>query len=846
MATPKKTQEQIRADVNASKQIFVPEPKIPTRSVVQDIVRIGQTVPTSANPVVTESNRYSTLATPNTARKAIAEADRAGAFDITQTTPQTTQRGGYVSQDQYLKAVEAEQARAEAIKKAEADPNRGLTPEQVANVNRYGRDEAGNIITNEIDYRKYRENVANLEALTKEREVQSELQQREAQIARDIELAYAPRYESARRAGAQASETAFRIQGRAGEGTKSLAQQTELADKQRMIEDSIAAEQRLEQQALVAAARGGSKEELEAIGKAKQAATDARMKAEGELQLRQAGLDEAAIEKSEFNTKMMLDALKEGFEYDPKTNSFTAQEGKVKIDQAVSKMLGFASDEFGNQIMGKNGQPLAIEKDNDTEWGSYQDKYGNTVFYDKKNPSVTKKPGGVQVYSGADGAPSASPTTNQSGIQILGEGDYYTRDDGSVGNLGENCVKFARTNVPNLPYGLYSKQDKINAVNYAVNEGFGGKGGVDAQIGDAILTSEGNVGHAAVVIDIDPNGNLVLAEANYKPGQVTKGRTISRDDPTIYGYVSTTNQPQMSSVINQNSRNEGMNPAISSQVEIESGLEPTDVKFTKSQIKEFEYFDDKQKLPVSIDNAQEEAEFMKNKAIWERQEEMKNPANRADKAVESGNFDELILSSKGGGKPDQAFRTNWNKASTVAAQFESITNYINRERQTDELGNTIDWSPVKGWLAMKNPWDIKAQELDSMLTRAIPNLARGIFGEVGVLTNQDIETYKKTIPNIRQPKELQKLVASATLTIIRDSMKNQLETEAMSGTDVHLFLNKYKAIEKKIDELNKGLGINAGAEKQSLESLANSKSFDLAGARKAGATDEEIQAYLTK
>lgn len=608
--------------------------------------------PTATNPVIKSVSPLTKIAKPDQALDALTASARGGAFDLTPRVRTVSGQDTGFTSGYDDKANEQIYGTGNTISQTtpvvpEVNPYDPTTKDESYLSNQFfNRLNQDNIsqeelmrITGASDAQTARAMLEGRTGLTKEQQLalnesyeqlkfdkaktaeEARLMTEEERIRQDVKDMYAPQYTAARDAGQRVQETALRVQGRSAMGSKSEQQQQELIEYQRQVESSIAAEQRIQEQMLLAEARGASSEELDSLSIGLNNAKTKRQEYQDQLELANAGLDQAAIDKSEFNTKTMLDALKAGFEYDPETNSFTAMNGKQKIDQNVSKLLGYASDEFGNQIIGTDGQPLAIEKDNDIEWGSYQDKYGNTVFYDKANPSKTMNPGGTQVYAGSDGFPTSSTTTDMSGIQDLGDGDIYTRDDGTTGNLGENCIKFARENVPNLPFGLYNKKDKQDAINFAVDQGFGGRGGTGAKVGDAILTGEGSVGHAAVIMGVDGDGNFILAEANYRPGQITYGRKIAANDPIIYGYISSTMQPQMSSVINPNAKNEGYNPSIYDQVEIES-TQP-EVNFTKTQIKEFEYYDDKMELPKSIDNANEEAEFMKNKAIWEKQQEGK-------------------------------------------------------------------------------------------------------------------------------------------------------------------------------------------------------------------------------
>jgi hypothetical protein len=56
-------------------------------------------------------------------------------------------------------------------------------------------------------------------------------------------------------------------------------------------------------------------------------------------------------------------------------------------------------------------------------------------------------------------------------------------------------------------------------------------------------------------------------------------------------------------------------------------------------------------------------------------------------------------------------------------------------------GRTI--GPVLG------EWDVFYKRLENAVQSTVPGMARGVFGEVGVLSNQDIENYKKLLPTAK-------------------------------------------------------------------------------------------------
>jgi hypothetical protein len=61
--------------------------------------------------------------------------------------------------------------------------------------------------------------------------------------------------------------------------------------------------------------------------------------------------------------------------------------------------------------------------------------------------------------------------------------------------------------------------------------------------------------------------------------------------------------------------------------------------------------------------------------------------------------------------------------------------------------------PIVGQVRGRNPYDPDAQEIENLVTSVVPGLARGVFGEVGVLTDTDVARYMKLVPNIRTAPE---------------------------------------------------------------------------------------------
>jgi hypothetical protein len=112
-----------------------------------------------------------------------------------------------------------------------------------------------------------------------------------------------------------------------------------------------------------------------------------------------------------------------------------------------------------------------------------------------------------------------------------------------------------------------------------------------------------------------------------------------------------------------------------------------------------------------------------------------------------------------------------------------------------------EWrGPVAGFFAKQNPYNAEIQALTSQIIQMIPGLARGVFGEVGVLTEKDVERYTKTIPSIeKDPK-----VAAQILNELREklgrSTKSTIGAYEKAGFDVKGFKEGYFDQEKPSDK----------------------------------------------
>lgn len=121
----------------------------------------------------------------------------------------------------------------------------------------------------------------------------------------------------------------------------------------------------------------------------------------------------------------------------------------------------------------------------------------------------------------------------------------------------------------------------------------------------------------------------------------------------------------------------------------------------------------------------------------------------------------------------------------------------------------VDTGPIVGILKSANPYDVKAQLVKAQIKALIPGLAKGVYGEVGVLTDADIENYSKTIGNLKSTKDLNNLLLAMTLNTIKSGIDSQLGGYADSGRDVSGYTTSYSQLDSKINSLNKELGVTS-------------------------------------
>jgi len=150
------------------------------------------------------------------------------------------------------------------------------------------------------------------------------------------------------------------------------------------------------------------------------------------------------------------------------------------------------------------------------------------------------------------------------------------------------------------------------------------------------------------------------------------------------------------------------------------------------------------------------------------------------------------------------FLQSMEKTQTVVSQIETLQEYFyeNKVDGVDATGKKVSTptGPIVGAFRSKNPWDTKAQVIKAQLNAIVPNLARGVYGEVGVLTDNDIKQYSKTLPTLTSTESIRNAIVYITLSQIKKTIGIKIQNQADGQRDMSGYAGTYEELTKRIDE----------------------------------------------
>lgn len=108
-------------------------------------------------------------------------------------------------------------------------------------------------------------------------------------------------------------------------------------------------------------------------------------------------------------------------------------------------------------------------------------------------------------------------------------------------------------------------------------------------------------------------------------------------------------------------------------------------------------------------------------------------------------------------------------------------------------------------LASQLGGDTNAATINATIQGLIPTVARGIYGEVGVLTDADIANYKKTVGGINTPEDANRAVRYLLTDTLEKTYSNTIIDAARNQQNVSGFVDDYDSIISRTNKLKSEL-----------------------------------------
>ena len=151
-------------------------------------------------------------------------------------------------------------------------------------------------------------------------------------------------------------------------------------------------------------------------------------------------------------------------------------------------------------------------------------------------------------------------------------------------------------------------------------------------------------------------------------------------------------------------------------------------------------------------------------------------------------FGNFSIISEGGKIADVVQNTAQKLTPLQAGEIEKLTS-INQARNDiatlkTKMAELGPMGPIVSFFREMNPWDKSSREWNAAINAALPNIARGVFGEVGVLTDTDIERYRQTLPQLKNPKDMAAVLISDMETRLDNMESVTKDALRRSGRDI--------------------------------------------------------------
>lgn len=144
----------------------------------------------------------------------------------------------------------------------------------------------------------------------------------------------------------------------------------------------------------------------------------------------------------------------------------------------------------------------------------------------------------------------------------------------------------------------------------------------------------------------------------------------------------------------------------------------------------------------------------------------KRTASLIDQYMQNGQYDQAAaIIDNIGDDIDSTTSLKFTQALTARADI------VQLHQALQDVGKT---GPITGRIRSLNPYDPAVVRVNRLITQTVPNLARGVFNEVGVLTDQDVARYTQTLENTNLTVEQAQQTFTDLMRKLDVGMQNQI------------------------------------------------------------------------
>lgn len=281
-----------------------------------------------------------------------------------------------------------------------------------------------------------------------------------------------------------------------------------------------------------------------------------------------------------------------------------------------------------------------------------------------------------------------------------------------------------------------------------------------------VLESFQNIHTVRAANYADRKGNIGVMQKEAREKELS---TLSLEMNSMYGIDADHTTPQGRSRIMGFKRWKAVNEALNKD---NLTWESVEISGDSMNLSEAEFGKAMQKLQgVAMDRSREENLPAEQRGLIYARQAIDPKAPAAEKIEQS---------RARGLKMSDAVRTE------IDDSFTAMGLLIDADRALEDLG--VPTGRGVGWFASSlmelAQQDASVADFKAAVQKLIPKLARGVFGEVGVLTDTDIENYKKTVASLAQTPDANKRVMAHTKALIARVNRRKLESLAEEGFNV--------------------------------------------------------------